>query len=837
MASFLAILLLGLICFCPASSGSKLSNAAKLALVPTTSLGTYSRSSSVATLSLLEQEKLEEAKESLVQTALTLSLLDVGGGAILPITEEIVKYITTKTEFAATRQAIAYYNRILKSEVTERVGQSMNKHLVQRAKQAFKSTLSDDIAKFPRLSKVGKAFTKVSKWFKGASVFDVLGPITDTITIGLNVWGLDIAIRDGNDAGIAAASLSILAGVVGIGTFFAAVATGSAVLGPVGAIAGAILGIAATLIELFVGPGYDKAAVEAYRARLRELRNLRDACISRIDKRIEFLEKVGSPYSDVYVNNQASSVVAVQDGELDMVDSYMMRTYKKQVQYENSFFHRGYMGERLTSTSSVSEAVEELRNGTFVCIGHFRGIVSPRMPLAASSTGWGKEIGFVGFDFYGKYKRNTTYGGVHVFVNSEYVSDEELNGINIDTFLILPSDAVQRRTPQNDVISISDYKKFHKHDKITIRTGYGSDCLNINGMIGEFHDDYANLFTANLGPGGHNILSFKGMTKDRNDIKGVFFDTKTQVLKYFHGERRNTHTLGTLSDITQFDGSPFDDHVIMYKDYFTVYQTSGSNVYEFDFDELNLGNLYSRKFEITDRSKQPLKINLKTSDANKIKANNIVLSHKKLEIYSSSGRFSFKARIEVSLKNTTTTGNIFINDDNPRPLDHGHVNPRRINGEKKDLNIGRSPHNVNYEDGSKEDLLLLKWPTDQDPDSADYTIDMKGGTDTVIISDKYLLDPCGVDGETVTLSLQQGPDFNSTGAFIISIEKHDDDDEDNSFRINIELRNVEEIINEYDDSLIEFAEGSHHFPMDLFDRYMDVTRTTLNIKITEDVLD
>ena len=548
---------------------------------------------------------------------------------------------------------------------------------------------------------------------------------------------------------------------------------------------------------------------------------------------MEFLENVGSPFSDVYVNNQASSVVAAQDGELDMVDSYMMPKYEKQVSYENSFFLRGYMGDE---PPGLAEAAEELTNGTFVCIGHYRGIVSPRMPLAASSTGWGKDIGFIGFDFYGKYKRNTTYGGVHVFVNSEWVSDEELNGINIDTYLQLTpgTDAVQRRTPQNDVISISDYRKFHKHDQIRIRTGFGSDCLNINGMIGEFHDDYANLFTANLGDGLNNILSFKGMTKDRDDIKGVFFDTKTQVLKYFHGEGRNTHALGTLSDVSHFDGSPFDDHVVLYKRDFKVYQTSGSNVYEFDFDELSLGRPPKRKFDITDQSKQPLKINLKTSDTNKIKANNIVLSYKKLRIYASRGRNRDIARIEVSLKNTTTMGNIFINDDNPRPLDHGHVNPRRINGEKKNLNIGQSPRNVNHDDGNEKDLLLLKWPTDQDPDSADYTIDMKGGTDAVIISDKHLLDPCGVDGETVTLSLQQGSDFDSTGAFIISIEKRDNDDDDVSSRINIELQNVEEIINEYGNSaLVAFDQGSHSFPLDLFDRYMDVTRRTLNIKTTE----
>ena len=80
-----------------------------------------------------------------------------------------------------------------------------------------------------------------------------------------------------------------------------------------------------------------------------------------------------------------------------------------------------------------------------------------------------------------------------------------------------------------------------------------------------------------------------------------------------------------------FVGSPFDDHVILHQELFKVFQTSGSNVYEFDFDEFDLGKPWSKKFEITDQSKQSLKINLKTSDATKIPPKNIVLSYKKTE--------------------------------------------------------------------------------------------------------------------------------------------------------------------------------------------------------------
>ena len=123
-----------------------------------------------------------------------------------------------------------------------------------------------------------------------------------------------MAIRDNNAAGIAAASLSIAAGVVGLTTFFAAIITGSTILEPIGAIAWALIGIAATLVELFGGLGYDVEAVEAHRDRLRQLRLLRDVCGAQIVTRMEFLEKTGTLFTDVYANNQASLLYSVRSG-------------------------------------------------------------------------------------------------------------------------------------------------------------------------------------------------------------------------------------------------------------------------------------------------------------------------------------------------------------------------------------------------------------------------------------------------------------------------------------------------------------------------------------------
>ena len=139
---------------------------------------------------------------------------------------------------------------------------------------------------------------------------------------------------------LAATSLNIAAGLVsGLTTFVAAVVTRSAVLGPVGAIIGIVLGLAATLVELIGGhSGYDAAAVDAYRNRLRERQN-------RIDQKMEFLDKVESPYTDVYVNNQAASMQRVEDGRLIMVDGSDSphSQHSKAASYATSLYQGGML--------------------------------------------------------------------------------------------------------------------------------------------------------------------------------------------------------------------------------------------------------------------------------------------------------------------------------------------------------------------------------------------------------------------------------------------------------------------------------------------------------------
>ena len=811
----------------------------KAAAVPNTLIGTFSRSRSVATMALLEQEKLEEAKESLAQTALTLTLLDIGGGMALPVAEKIVNYVKTKREFENTRRAFENYNWLLEQEFRKPAGTNIDKSALQRAKQALKDTFNADVNKFPRLSKVGKVFSKASKWLKGASVFEVLGPLTDTLTIGLNIWGLDIAIRDNNPAGIAAASLSIAAGVVGLSTFIAAVVTGTAVLGPIGALAGAILGIAATLVEIFASPGYDKAAVEAYNERLGQLRDLRDACKARIDKRMEILKKMGSQYSDVYVNNQAACIAD---------SNFNLRFKDIQTESKASFYERRYVGR----TRNRAEILAELDDQQYLCVGDKNFLFSPIKPLNPPFSGLGKEMGWVGFDFYGKFKTDTEYGGVHVFIDSDFISDLELKGVELDTTKRFSS-GTDSTTQQNDVISIGEYtnlKKKHKMEvrkEIKLKTSKGHDSLNINGMIGKFESSYENRLKADLGEGG-NVLSFQGITKDRNDIKGVFFDSKTGALRYYHGRNRNIHTLGTVKNVGLFSGSPFDDHVILYATDFKVVQIGGRNVYEFNCNDLAATDASKpRQFQIVDKSTSSPTVNLQTKGALRIKASDVILQNRKLKVFDTAGQTP-RQIFEVLLE-TASTGNLFINNAGSRPIDREHIHPVLITGEKINLDYGPGQRFVNFEDGDESDLLFLKWPTHQTINWSVYEINMKGGIDYVVVSDKDLLDPVGIDGESLTFTVRSGftsseprPDGNGYKVpIMIKIDKPGLPFR-RRFSFTAHVLNAEKIINEYGDELLDiedFLEPGSSYPMifDLYERYMEVTRETLKIKSQEDVIE
>lgn len=69
-------------------------------------LGIISRSKSVNAVSqMLRGEDSATVRESLAQVVTTLAVLDIGGGALVPVTTHIIEAITRRSSFKATMHA------------------------------------------------------------------------------------------------------------------------------------------------------------------------------------------------------------------------------------------------------------------------------------------------------------------------------------------------------------------------------------------------------------------------------------------------------------------------------------------------------------------------------------------------------------------------------------------------------------------------------------------------------------------------------------------------------------------------------------------------------------
>lgn len=84
--------------------------------------------------------------------------------------------------------------------------------LKKRAIVNFRSVVSS----LPKSDDTLKYLNKAAKWSskvgKALGVLEVFGGFFDAISIGVNAWAFDSARKDGNDAGMASAGLSMAAG-------------------------------------------------------------------------------------------------------------------------------------------------------------------------------------------------------------------------------------------------------------------------------------------------------------------------------------------------------------------------------------------------------------------------------------------------------------------------------------------------------------------------------------------------------------------------------------------------------------------------------------------------
>lgn len=536
--------------------------------------GTYSRSATVAALSRLQRgENGDKVKESLNQVISTLALLDVGGGILVPGVQILVDAIAKETAFRATRRAFATYNGKMVGQLNRQSWSSLKsadmKKLLKVQKQKILSTFSDDVAGLSRHSKVLKHIKRAKNLFRVKSLAQVLGPLFDTVAVGINTWALSTTIRDCNNdpnncnrGAIASASLGIASGLIGVGTFVAAlVTTGtvSAVLGPVGALVSVMLAICATLIELYYP---DPARLNAIRReqRLSFMRQLDQYSRKQLYAVHQFMAEKKVERSDVYVVNQALLPRYFNiNNELIFGEDNAKNTRK-------IVFIPGKCHDPWNGVDRFAPPGGRHFGNVLYCPTLIDG-----MKISLESRNDETGYGFYGFTkgaqavrSWGRsrFRPSEPYKGSIVLINTDQVQrselkkqlahlNKELRSIRINTQMKGKGGAY------DDLVAVGNMENLYQNGRIRILTGDGNDALNIDG----FPSRQEGKFEAILGS-GHNTLSFLGMPEDRSfDIKGIEYDPQSKKLHYFLGSNRRKHYVGTVGEIKILSASPFQDVV------------------------------------------------------------------------------------------------------------------------------------------------------------------------------------------------------------------------------------------------------------------------------------
>ena len=540
-------------------------------------LGMISRSKNVnAASQMLRGEDDAAVRESLAQAVTTLAVLDIGGGALVPVTQHIIDTITTDSAFKATRDAWGVYREGLEETFKQnfkRLPESAVKRLLTNKKNQVLNAFETDLGKvhnIPKYSKTMKYINRAKRWFRAKTAAKVLGPLFDCIGIGVNSWALQTAIRDCNDnprtcnkGAIASASLGIVSGVVGVGVFVATLVVSSsvsAVLGPVGALVSFTLAICATLIELFYKPPVDEEEIRR-RKTFQMIQVLESYSRRQLHSANNFMAYNKITRGDLYVVNQ---------GQLPL---WIDKNDKLKFGKSESENPREIVYYRGTCESGYNWRVH--RYGGFAPTN---GGGNPRRcPLLVD----GKNIeagdvandddDYVGYGFYGfttnarnlkgyeLLQPDQDYNGSIILVNTDAVQSSELKKEDLDEPLrSIEIDTAKKGNYEayDDVVALGNMKNLDSSAKVTIRTGLGNDVLNIDGFVGQG----TNQLDADLGP-GFNTLSFLGMSENNSQITGIYYDALDGTVEMFgYGFRRRS--VGHVKPVSVLGASPFSQDMI-----------------------------------------------------------------------------------------------------------------------------------------------------------------------------------------------------------------------------------------------------------------------------------
>ena len=806
------------------------------------------------------------------------------GGALIPITNRFIHLLVTNKMFAQVAEAVKAYGDPMVDKLADLKKLDVRglKELLKAKKMRAIRLFEIEVNKLERTHRALKHIKKAQKWLKLKSAGKALGPLFDMVSIGVNGWALGTAIRDCvadaeacNPASMTAASFSIAAGLIGTGTFIGSLlvsASVASVLGPVGAIVGFALAITATLIELLWTPGPTQAEID--RRTKEELMKKFDI-ISRLQlyNANKFLKDNEIERSDLYVVNQghlpkwfSKHPNVVKFGK---IAANKPRKKKPLIQKCSK---PEFGNEPLPSRLRSGSLPLKLKQCPYLVDGEELKTTDGSQPL--------------GYGFYGFTKTAKTYNkgeerenppdppykGTTLLVSTDQVQPNKLaqyknmkanlKSLDIDT-------ATKNAAVGNfdDLIAIADMHSLDTGEKITVRMGSGNDALNIDGRLGAF--SASNVLDADLGS-GHNTLSFDAIAAD-SPIKGIEFNGKDGVLQFKHGTNQK-QKVGTVKNVEILSASPFNDHIKMYAgkagdgDFnFTVFKFKGKGIYEVNMADLSSQSevIHLKVVDSTDNGKDcanhvPL-LKLADFSAGAV-ANDVLYQDDRIKVYgkrASTKRsklnqllaaeaaekldkrttqcigepsnshpeggkggkvllatIAFYSKCPVEIQATNIGGSCMMSPKKKSELDLAF-----FQGKKLFADFSRNITETVGVQGA--DHCYLKCPTNTV--TQDIWINLnRGKRDKVIISRELFLDPCGIDGVTVNMTMMRIDENTWMFRIVGNEDKFGEGGEQHVFH------GVEQIINEYGNLVIDLKNA----PLDEwgeaeFDIYAEYSKVTM----------
>eukprot|EP00794_Sanderia_malayensis_P015447 gene15447-17029_t len=853
-------------------------------------LGIFSRSLSVSALSkVLRGEDGASVRESFEQAVATLSVLDISGGILAPYVNALIQDIASDPAFRETREALKQFGTPMTAwaddlkNLRENIIAGRLKSAKNTILQTFKNEVGQLSASHPAMKHIKKART----WLGVKVAGNVLGPIFDLATVGINVWSLSTAVRDCtnspttcNYGAITSAALSITSGLIGIASFAAtlfASATVAAFAGPIGAVVAAVLGITATLIELFYTPPPDPAIV----ARLEKENRMRQL--------------------DVYSRIQLNSVNTIMSANnIGRDDLYVANQghLPKWFSYSPAVNNLKFGKNREFNPRKKQPMVQQCYNPIWGDASDEPGMTPHRRYRACPYLVDGREFEStsnsgvkLGYSFYGwtntarTYLKSSVsnppdddppYRGSMIMIPTDKVQPDVLrekgNEANLRGFDIDTGAKGNDNGNHHDMIAIGDMPTLDIGSEIRIRTGNGNDALNIDGRIGPFSRE--NVLDAELGPGGNNSLNFGAIASD-SPITGVRFFARDGLVLFKHAA--GVQRVGTVKHVSFLGASPFYDEIYLYANKagekgvdFSVFKFKGLATYKLDISRLKTQS-ETRHFKINDDTEGEsgceghvplLKLYSMDEDA---KANDIIFKDNKIHVYGNRGHASSPQGKKGTDKKTIETRSCPGEHGGNVQASHGKVLLATIEfntkcsgkifakarggacvmrrRKKSELDTKFFPGNRhvvhfnrrNYQGTMSADYVVLNCPSSEVTEET--TIDLTLGSsnihvnsdtsDYLVVSSNMFFDPCGIeanpdeDGSYSLLSKNHGVEDTWT----LWISGPPSSMFSRGGR-SIVLKGVDKIINEFGHTVVDLNNPPQLY-INLYDEY--AKKTSRNI--------